>query len=181
MVDENERAKGQKYYAASGFDVSPDNKILAFGEDFISRRQYTIKFKDLANGAFLKDEIPNTNGGIVWANDNKTVFYEVKDATLRSYKVFRHIIGTDVSKDVEIFHEKDETFRSFVFKTKSEKFIVIGSFATLSQNTDMWMPARQMHPLPYFNPASTNWNIILNTSTTNGLSAQTSMAQKTSK
>lgn len=133
MINENERAKDKKYYAASGYNVSPDNKILAIGEDVVSRRQYTIRFKDLTTGQFLKDEIPNTNGSVVWANDNKTVFYDVKDAALRSYKVFKHILGTPTSKDKEIYHEQDETFSSFTFKTKSEKYIIIGSFATLSQ------------------------------------------------
>jgi oligopeptidase B len=133
MIDENERAKDKKYYAASGYNISPDNKILAFGEDLISRRQYTLKFKDLATGQFLKDEIPNTEGGVTWANDNKTMFYSVKDEALRSYKIFKHILGTPASKDQEVYHEKDETFSTFVYKTKSEKFIVIGSYATLSQ------------------------------------------------
>jgi oligopeptidase B len=133
MINENERAKDKKYYATAGYDVSPDNRILAIGEDVVSRRQYTIRFKDLVTGQFLKDEIPNTNGSVVWANDNKTVFYDVKDAALRSYKVFKHILGTPTSKDKEIYHEKDETFSSYTYKTKSEKYIVIGSFATLSQ------------------------------------------------
>jgi oligopeptidase B len=133
MIDENERAKGQKYYSASGYNVSPDNKLLAIGEDLVSRRQYTIKIKDLTTGQWLKDEIPNTNGGATWANDNKTIFYEIKDDALRSYKVMKHTLGTSASKDVEVFHEKDETFSTFVYKTKSDKFIVIGSYATLSQ------------------------------------------------
>ena len=133
MVDENERSKSHKYYSASGFDVSPDNKIVAFGEDVVSRRQYTLRFKDLTTGKFLKDEIPNTNGGATWANDNKTVFYEVKDAALRSFKIFKHTLGTSASADKEVFHEKDETFGTFCYKTKSEKYIIIGSFATLSQ------------------------------------------------
>ncbi|MBP9193893.1 MAG: S9 family peptidase [Saprospiraceae bacterium] len=133
MIDENVRAKDQKYYAASGYNVSPDNKILAIGEDLVSRRQYTLRFLDLSSGTFLKDEIPNTNGGAVWAADSKTIFYETKDEALRSYKVFRHTLGTPVSKDVMVFHETDETFSSYVYKTKSEKYIIIGSWATLSQ------------------------------------------------
>lgn len=133
MIDENERAKDKKYYAASGYDISPDNKILALGEDLISRRQYTIRFKDLTTGQFLKDEIPNTEGSVTWANDNKTVYYSVKDEALRSYKILKHTLGTPASKDTEVYHEADETFSTFVFKTKSEKYIVIGSYATLSQ------------------------------------------------
>ncbi|MBK8699611.1 MAG: S9 family peptidase [Saprospiraceae bacterium] len=133
MVDENERAANQKYYAATGFDVSPDNRILAFGEDLVSRRQYTIRFKNLTTGSFLPDEIPNTNGGVVWASDNKTVFYEVKDEALRSYKIMKHTLGAPIGKDKVVFHETDETFSTYIFKTKSEKYIVICSYATLAQ------------------------------------------------
>jgi oligopeptidase B len=133
LVDENERAEGHKYYASGGYNVSPNNKILAFGEDVLSRRKYTIRFKDLATGAFLKDEILNTEGSVTWANDNQTVFYSIKDEALRSFKIMKHVIGKDPKSDKEVFHEKDESFSTFVYKTKSHKFIVIGSYATLSQ------------------------------------------------
>lgn len=133
MVDENERAKGQKYYAANGYNVSPNNQLVAIGEDLVSRRQYTLRFLDLTTGKYLKDEIPNTNGSAVWAADSKTLFYEVKDEALRSFKIMRHTLGTAVTADQVVFHEKDETFGTYVYKTKSEKFIIIGSWATLSQ------------------------------------------------
>ncbi len=133
MVDQNQRADGKDYYAMGGLGVSPDNKIAAFGEDYVSRRQYTIKFKNLESGEFLKDEIPNTTGSVTWANDNKTVFYSKKDASLRSYKIFKHTLGTAVASDKEVYHEKDETFSTFVYKTKSKKYIIIGSYATVSQ------------------------------------------------
>jgi len=132
ILDVNKLAKGHSYYAAAGLRVSPNNKILAFGQDTVSRRIYTIRFKDLTTGKMLADEIPQTTGGAVWANDNKTVFYTVKDKSLRSYKIFRHILGTDSKNDEEIYHEADETFGTFVYKTKSKKYIVIGSFQTLT-------------------------------------------------
>ncbi|MEJ8756130.1 S9 family peptidase [Pontibacter sp. H259] len=133
MVNANERAEGKSYYAAAGMDVSPNNKFLAFGEDTVSRRQYTIRFKDLETGKILPDRILNTTGSAVWANDNKTVFYTMKDPSLRSFKIFRHTLGTPSSQDKEVFHEKDETFGTFVYKTKSDKYIIIGSSSTVSQ------------------------------------------------
>ncbi|WP_299702581.1 S9 family peptidase [uncultured Pontibacter sp.] len=133
MVNANERAEGKSYYAAAGMNVSPNNRLLAFGEDTVSRRQYTIRFKDLQTGELLPDRIPNTTGGAVWANDNKTVFYTMKDPSLRSFKIFRHTLGTPTSQDKEVYHEADETFSTFVYKTKSEKYIIIGSSSTLSQ------------------------------------------------
>ena len=132
ILNVNENAADFSYYQAAGLKVSPNNKILAYGEDTLSRRIYTIKFKDLDTGELLSDQIPNTTGSVTWAADNKTVFYSVKDESLRSYKIFKHKLGTDAAKDQEVYHEADETFRTFVYKTKSDKYIVIGSFATLT-------------------------------------------------
>ncbi|QCR24709.1 S9 family peptidase [Pontibacter sp. SGAir0037] len=133
MLNANERAKGNSYYAAAGLNVSPNNQLMAFGEDTVSRRKYTIRFKNLATGEILPDKIPNTTGGAVWANDNKTIFYTMKDAALRSFKIFRHTLGTPTSQDKEVYHEADETFSTFVFKTKSDKYVIIGSSSTVSQ------------------------------------------------
>ena len=133
MLNVNELAKGFEYYNVAGRSVSSNNEILAYGVDNVSRRIYTIYFKNLKTGEMLSDEIPNTTGGVVWANDNKTVFYSQKDDALRSYKIFRHTLGTDASEDTEIFHEEDETYSAFVYKTKSKDYVVIGSYSTLSQ------------------------------------------------
>jgi len=132
MINVNELAKDHGYYATGGLNVSPDNKILAYGEDTLSRRIYTIRFKNLETGEMLEDHIPNTTGSVTWAADNKTVFYSVKDDALRSYKIFKHKLGTDSARDIEIYHEADETFRTFIYKTQSQKYLVIGSFATLT-------------------------------------------------
>ncbi len=132
MLDVNQLAEPYDFYNVTGPSVSPDNKILAYGEDTLSRRIYTIRFKNLETGEMLEDFIPNTTGGAVWANDNQTVFYSVKDETLRSYKIFKHRLGTPADADEEVFHEADPTFSCFVYKTKSKQFIVIGSWHTLS-------------------------------------------------
>lgn len=132
MLNVNELAKEHKYYQIGGRAVSPDNTILAYSEDIVSRRQYTIKFKDLRTQEILDDRIPNTTGSIVWANDNKTIFYTVKDAFLRSFQIYRHTLGSSADNDVLVFHEEDALFRTFVYKTKSKKYLVIGSEATLS-------------------------------------------------
>jgi len=132
MLNANELAKGHSYYTAAGLRVSPNNKIVAFGEDTLGRRIYTIKFKNLETGEFLADEIPNTTGSTTWANDNKTVFYSVKDESLRAYKIFKHRLGTDAANDELVYHEEDETFNTFVYKTKSTQFLVIGSYQTLT-------------------------------------------------
>ncbi len=132
MLDVNELAQPYDYYQAAGLNVTPDNKLLAYGQDTLSRRKYNIRFKNLETGEYLDDVIENTTGGSVWANDNKTLFYTRKDDALRAFKIFRHTIGTPSSEDVEIFHEKDETFSCYVYKSKSRKYIIIGSYATVS-------------------------------------------------
>ena len=132
ILDVNDLAKGYDYYHVAGRSVSPDNSILAYGEDTLSRRIYTLRFKDLRTGQMLEDKITNTTGNCVWANDNKTVFYTRKDVTLRAFKILRHTLGTDPANDVEIYHEKDDTYSVGVRKTKSKKYIVIGSYATLA-------------------------------------------------
>ncbi len=132
MVNANVRAEGKSYYAAAGMNVSPSNQLLAFGEDTVSRRKYTIRFKDLKTGELLTDAIPNTTGSAVWGNDNKTVFYTMKDPALRSFKIFKHTLGTPTSQDKEVYHEADETFGTYVYKTKSDKYIIIGSGSTVS-------------------------------------------------
>ena len=130
--DENERAKDQSYYALGGVAISPNNKLLAYSEDFVSRRIYTIRFKSLIGDSKIEDVIENTSGGLVWANDNSTVFYTVKDDTLRSYKIFKHLMGTPQSEDIEVFHEEDSTYSCHVYKSKSKQYIFIGSYSTLT-------------------------------------------------
>jgi oligopeptidase B len=133
VMNVNEMAEGYDYYSVAGYSVSSNNMLIAFGVDTVSRRKYTIYFKDLATGELLPDKIPVTSGRATWANDNKTVFYAVKDeTTLRSYKIMRHVLRTDVSEDKEIYEEKDVTFGTYVSKTKSKKFLIIASSQTLS-------------------------------------------------
>ena len=133
LFDVNELAKEHDYFQLGGLNVSPNNELAAFSVDTISRRQYVLHIKNLKTGKVYNDVITNTNGGSVWANDNKTLFYTKKDpVSLRSYKIFKHVLGTNESEDIEIFHEKDDTFGTFVTKSKSSKYIIVGSYSTLS-------------------------------------------------
>ena len=134
MMDQNVMAEGHDYFSMGGMRVSDDNNLLAFAVDTVSRRQYTVHFKDLSTGEILADEIPLTTGGATWAADNKTVFYTRKDEqTLRSNQVFRHVLGTSVEDDVLVFEEEDETFACGVYRTKSDAYLVIYTSQTLSQ------------------------------------------------
>jgi len=132
LLDVNKMAEGYSYFDIEDFTVSLDNNLMAYGVDTVSRRKYTIYFKNLKTGELLKDEIPITSGNAAWANDNKTVFYVLKDdETLRPFRVMKHVLGTDVSQDKEVFTETDITFNAYVYKSKSKKFIFIFSEHTL--------------------------------------------------
>jgi oligopeptidase B len=134
LLNVNEMAEGHSYFHVGGWSVSPDNKKLAFSVDSLGRRKYTLHVKVLDSGKILKDEIPLTSGSASWANDSKTLFYTLKDeTTLRSCKIFRHLLGYSPEEDVMVWHEKDETFSTFVYRTKSDRFIIIGSSSTLSE------------------------------------------------
>jgi len=133
VLNVNNMAEGHDYYSVAGYSTSSNNSLIAYGVDDVSRRLYTLYIKDLTTGEILSDRIPNTSGRATWANDNRTVFYMLKDTTtLRPFKVMKHVIGTDVSEDKEIYVETDETFDTSVYKTKSKKYILISSDHTLS-------------------------------------------------
>ena len=133
LIDVNKMAEGHDYYALTGLNVNGSNTVVAFGIDTVSRRQYDLRFKDLETGDMYPEIIKNTTGNTAWANDHKTVFYTIKDpVTLRSDKIYKHVLGTDATNDELIFEEKDEAFWAFVYKSKSRDFIIIGSYSTLS-------------------------------------------------
>jgi oligopeptidase B len=131
MLDGNLLAAGHAFFDVGSYQVSEDNKILAYSVDTVSRRIYTIYFKDLTTGQLLADEIINTSGNLTWANDNLTLFYSTKDESLRSDKIWKHRIG-DGDGNVLVFNETDATYRTFIYKSKSRKYLIIGSSSTLS-------------------------------------------------
>jgi oligopeptidase B len=138
LLDVDQLAKGHSYYSATGFSVSPDNKLLAFGVDQVSRRQYTINIKNLETGEILKDAITNTEGGVAWANDNKTFFYTSKNpVTLLSEKIKKHVLGADPKMDAVVYDEKDNTNYIGVGKSKNGKYIFIASQGTLTAEYKM--------------------------------------------
>lgn len=133
LLDADKMAEGKGYFSASGFSVSPDNKLMAYGIDTVSRRQYVIRVRNLETGQDLADVIENTSSDPTWANDNKTIFYTSKNpVTLLSEKIKRHTLGTPSSSDQLVYDEKDNTNYIGVYKTKSGKYIIIFSSATLS-------------------------------------------------
>lgn len=133
LFDCNEMAEGHSYFNLGGLNVSPDNNLVAFGVDYVSRRQYTIQVKNLKTGEIYPEKITNTTGGSSWANDNKTLFYtRNNEVTLRSDKIYKHKLGESPESDQLVYEEKDDTYNTFVYKEKSQKYLLIGSSSTVS-------------------------------------------------
>ncbi len=134
MLDANLLAQGHEFFSIGGWAVSSGQDILAYAVDTEGRRIYTTYVKSLMTGELLPDLIPQVTENLAWANDNRTLFYAKQDPiTLRAYQIYRHVLGTDASLDELVFEEEDETFSTYVFKTKSKKFLMIVSSQTLSQ------------------------------------------------
>ncbi len=131
LMDVNVMAEGHKYYSVGGLSLSPDEKYMVYGEDTVSRRIYTLKMKSMETGEILDLNIPGTTGGACWAEDSQTIFYTMKDeTTLRSAKVMSYNLVT--KEEIVRFVEKDDTFNCGVYKSKSEKYIIISSGASIT-------------------------------------------------
>ena len=114
LLDGNEMAKGHHYFDIGAYSVSPDNELLAYSVDTVSRRQYDIFVKNIETGELYAEVIKNTTGNMVWANDNETLFYSVKDESLRSCKIMRHKLNDDPANDELVYFEEDTAFSCYV-------------------------------------------------------------------
>jgi oligopeptidase B len=133
FLDENVLAGEHEFFAVKGLQVSEDHKLLAYAQDTVGRRLYTLRFRDLESGQDLEESLVDVTGNSVWANDGQTIFYTRQHPeTLRWYQALRHKLGTDPADDVLVYEEKDETFSIEVTKTTSRRFILIKSEQTLS-------------------------------------------------
>jgi oligopeptidase B len=133
MLDGNAMAQGHDFFQIGGREISPNEQLLAYGEDDSGRRQYTIRFKDLATGRILPDALPRTPAAMAWADDNKTVFYVENDPiTLLAVRVKKHVLGTDPAKDPVVYEERDHSYYMDVRRSGDDKYILIDEQSTLS-------------------------------------------------
>ncbi len=136
FLDQNQRAKEQVYYGLATWENSPNEKITALAEDFVGRRKYQITFRNNTDNSFLTDKITDVDGSVVWSNDNKTVYYVKKDATtLREFQVYKHVLGTDTTKDELLFEELDEAFYVSINKGRDNKYIQINLYSSTTSET----------------------------------------------
>ena len=134
VLNGNELAEGHDFFSIGGWAVSSAQDIVAYAVDTQGRRIHTAYFKNLTTGELLPDVLPEVTENLTWANDNKTLFYGKQDpATLRAFQIYRHVLGTDWREDQLVLEEGDEAFSTWIFKTKSRKYLMIVSSQTLSQ------------------------------------------------
>ncbi len=183
FLNENTLAQGHAYFDLGDFEISPANSIAAYSVDTVGRRQYDIHFRDLATGTDLPDVITNTAGGCAFA-DERTVFYTRKDSTLRSYRIYRHTLGTDPATDVVVFEEKDPAFSCDVYRSRSDRYVMITTESTLSSEHlflpvdqplgtfQVFLPREEEHEhsamhVPAHNGQPGHWYILTNWKATN--------------
>jgi oligopeptidase B len=151
LLDVNQRAEGCEFYELGSFSISPNEQLLAFSEDKLSRRIYTVQIKDLNSGKLLTDTLSNTDGRLVWANDNQHLFYIKKDPqTLLGFQVFRHRLGQDQSHDELVYEEQDDSFYLSLTKSLDESRILLCHESTVTSEIsviDAERPLSQFKPL----------------------------------
>jgi oligopeptidase B len=130
VLDVNELAEGKPYCQVASMVMTRDHQRMAYAVDFVSRRQYTLRFREIATGEEHTMEIPDTSGAFAWADDGRTFFYATKDSvTLRVDKIWRHSLDSQ-GEPVLVFHEKDEAFSCTVYRGKTKKYLMISTSAT---------------------------------------------------
>jgi oligopeptidase B len=140
VLDINELARGQSFMRVAAYDVSDDGNLLAYSTDNTGFRQYVLAVKDLRTGKLLVDHAEKV-GSVVWANDNKTLFYTVEDPAKRQYRLYRHTVGTS-GHDELVYEEKDERFDVYAGKSRSKAYIFLIS-ASHTTSDVQYIPADQ--------------------------------------
>ncbi|AWB85965.1 S9 family peptidase [Mycetocola zhujimingii] len=136
LLDGNVEAKGHEFFSLGSFDVSLDGRLLAWAVDTEGDERYTLRIRDLATGADLPDQIPNTSHGATFSPDGAHVFYTTVDESWRPDTLWRHEVGTAASADVVVLTEPDERFWVGAGGTRSAKYIVI---VVSSSVTSEWL------------------------------------------
>jgi oligopeptidase B len=144
LLDVNQLAQGHDYFNVGSYVPSYDNKLLAYSEDSVGRRQYVLRVKDLGSGDLLADTIENADPAIVWAGDSRSFLYVEKDpVTLLGFRVRRHMLGTNVAQDPIVWEQTDTTFYTEISESKSGRYLFIGTESTVSSE---WWYARTDDP-----------------------------------
>ena len=138
LLDANKEAKGHEFYNVAGLNISPDEKLLIYGEDFTGRREYTLRIKDLLKNKLLDDKIVKVSPNAIWSTDSKYIVYAKKDEeTLIQNQIFVHELGTDQSKDKLIYKEDDNEFNIWLSESRTKKYIYI--YVEKTNSSEVWL------------------------------------------
>jgi oligopeptidase B len=133
MLDANQLARGHDFYDIGERAVSPDNRVLAYVEDTVGRRQYTLRFKNLVTGQTLPDSVENVEASLAWAADSRTILYIEKDpVTLLGLRVRKHVLGTDPKSDPLVYEQDDPSYYTGLLTTKDDRYLVIYAQSTVA-------------------------------------------------
>jgi len=145
-LDQNELAAGKAFHSLGGVSTSPDGRYVAVLEDTVALRHFTLRVKDTQTGEWLPETIANLIEGLAWANDNRTLFYQKADGANRANAVWRHVLGTPVAQDTEVYRDDDVLFSVDVSRTKSGAYVQITSASYTSAETRVIPADRPMEP-----------------------------------
>jgi oligopeptidase B len=138
-IDLNKLAEGKVFMGLGAYSVSDDGNLLAYSTDTTGFRVYNLYVKDLRTGTLLPDEAKDV-GSVVWANDNKTIFYTTKDHAKRPFRLHRHTLGA--TSDDLLYEEKDEMFSVYAWRTRSKAFIMM-DLGSLTTTEVRYVPANE--------------------------------------
>jgi oligopeptidase B len=138
ILDVNELARGHSFCDVGEFDTSPSSNLLAFTVDFEGNESYTVRFKSLSPDVVAPtEELTHVNGSLSFGCDDRVVFYTTHNKEWRSDKVWKHVLGTPQSEDELVMHEKDALFSVGVFRTRSDRLLVVESGSI--ETTEAWV------------------------------------------
>ena len=137
LLDANKEAEGHEFYNVAGLNISPDEDLMIYGEDFTGRREYTLRIKDLKKNELLSDEI-KVSPNAIWSSDSKYIIYAKKDEeTLIQNQIFVHKLGTDQSEDKLIYKENDNEFNIWLSESRTKKYIYI--YIEKTNSSEVWL------------------------------------------
>ena len=138
LLDANKEAEGHEFYNVAGLNISPDEDLMIYGEDFTGRREYTLRIKDLKKNELLSDEIIKVSPNAIWSSDSKYIIYAKKDEeTLIQNQIFVHKLGTDQSEDKLIYKENDNEFNIWLSESRTKKYIYI--YIEKTNSSEVWL------------------------------------------
>ncbi|CAN5642599.1 oligopeptidase B [soil metagenome] len=152
LLDQNEMARGHKYFRVYTMSVSPDHRLMAFSVDTSGSEHLTLMVKDLASGKLLPDRVDNIHFSVTWAADNRTLFYTKTDASQRPDRVFRHTLGTNPASDPVVYHEPDVLYRASVSRSKDDRYLFFGSYSSTTSEVHFVPADRPTQPLRVVQP-----------------------------